>query len=55
MSSIQWSGKKRVIWTDINSIGLNDEWVADLVADGYEFIDRRTPPKKLREGEIDGK
>ena len=42
MSSIEWTPKPRVIWTDTNYLGLTEEWVAELVAEGYEFIDRRT-------------
>ncbi len=42
MSSITWAGPKEIIWDDTNHLGLNDEWVAELVARGYELIDKRT-------------
>ena len=45
MSSIEWV-KKKIIWTDINRIGLYDEWVAELVAEGYTLEDRRTKKTK---------
>lgn len=42
MSSIDYAPKKRVTWTDENRLGLDDAWVADLVARGYELVDLRT-------------
>ena len=46
MSSIE-AVSKTIIWTDINYLGLNDKWVAELVADGYTLIDRRTGKPKI--------
>ena len=51
MSSIEYTNyagegeKRRVIWTDANYIGLTNEWVAELIAAGYEFIDNRKKTK----------
>ena len=42
MSSIEVAPRRRVIWTDRNNIGLTEEWVAELVAEGYKLVDRRT-------------
>ncbi len=38
--------QKRVVLTDTNFLGLTDEWVEELKADGYEIIDRRTKDKQ---------
>lgn len=42
MSSIEFAPSRRVVWTDRNNLGLTEEWVAELVAKGYELVDRRT-------------
>ena len=59
MSSIEYTNrpgegeKRRVIWTDTNWIGLHQAWVDELVADGYELIDRRTKSPSPQEAQAD--